>query len=56
MVQRILRKIRKKSKDEIEVLINKYKNLLKNLIQCPHCKFEFNPSDNASKEDIDKKY
>lgn len=49
-----LKKGKKKSKDQIEVVINKYKTLLKNLIKCPHCNFEFNPGDNASKEDINK--
>lgn len=49
-----LKKGKKKSKDQIEVVINKYKTLLKNLIKCPHCNFEFNPGDNAFKEDINK--
>lgn len=49
-----LKKGKKKSKDQIEVLINRYKTLLKNLIKCPHCNFEFNPEDNTSKEDINK--
>ena len=49
-----LKKGKKKSKDQIEVIINKYKTLLKNLIKCPHCNFEFNPGDNTSKEDINK--
>lgn len=49
-----LKKGKKKSKNQIEVLINKYKTLLKNLIKCPHCNFEFNPEDNTSKEDINK--
>lgn len=49
-----LKKGKKKSKDQIEVVINKYKTLLKNLIKCPHCNFEFNPGDNTSKEDINK--
>lgn len=44
----------KGSLDKIEIVINKYKNLLKHLIKCPNCKFEFNPSDNTSKEDINK--
>ena len=49
-----LKKGKKKSKDQIEVVINKYKTLLKNLIKCPHCNFEFNPGNNTSKEDINK--
>lgn len=49
-----LKKGKKKSKDQIEVIINKYKTLIKNLIKCPHCNFEFNPGDNTSKEDINK--
>lgn len=47
-----LKKDKKESVDKVKILVNKYKNLLKNLIQCPHCKFEFNPSDNTSKKDI----
>ena len=53
-VARDLKKDKKKSMDQIEVIINKYKNLLKNLIKCPHCFFEFNPSDNISKEEINE--
>lgn len=49
-----LKKGKRKSKNQIEVVINRYKTLLKNLIKCPHCNFEFNPEDNTSKEDIKK--
>lgn len=46
---------KKKLKNQIDITINKYKTLLKNLIKCPHCDFEFNPSDNSSKKEIQLK-
>lgn len=40
--------------ENINSLVKKLKSLLKNLIQCPNCKYEFNPSDNKSKQEIEK--
>ena len=50
-----LKKDKQKSFDKIEVLLNKLETLLDNLIECPNCKFKFNPKDNSSKEDFETK-
>lgn len=44
-----------KDKDKLDIQLNSLKNLLKNLIECPNCKFKFNPGDNLSEKDINKK-
>ena len=41
--------------DKLKIIIEKFKTLKKNLIECPNCHLKFNPSDLLCDKDIDKK-
>lgn len=47
-------KEKKDSLSDINVLINKLKTLKENLIECPNCKYKFDPKQNVSDKDIDE--